>query len=1227
MKTLALLVCLAALLSFPAAAAADNVWNPNTVSENDLGSLGWGIGDPGQSPQMSSSGRVPASGAFQWFDITGWDSSSINWDQWTNPNTGTIFDNAREQVMANKRAEVKLETQLSHNSNLSQLLWRNTCRSAGEPGVSFKTYGGRQGCNWSGSGSAFPFFNEMHTASPTDGQAMTLGAPVAWNIEIWREGTAAPIFQRRIGIDGGDADPRGSTHTDWWLGAPAAVAANGLSPSEISSLLAQDYDAPSKGGLASSGRRSAGPLTAPISPQEYTYCNARFQNAPKSFSGVHDVNNGPKRYSYANGARKGSKLSKGTCYFHIPTKAGSRNSGEALLLQWNMSGAMGGRAGMGEVGVTLQGKPGFFYIIQATVIDSREQLLMPTDGPFADASGQNFLKVYMANGSRVPSGCSPPDPTYPKGNRCNPFTPKPQCSPPDDRYPLGHECNPYTPPTLRPGFDEPKPNVTLDGENAAPTRVETRQDVIVSDPGLEEGQALFPISNRLTHFTPQGRYNGAEGGSVYGYDYVSYGDDNPQHLPAGVAGPAGMQLSVLSQPAQLTPAADALRLAANNFGIAWLRPTLENPCPIEIQSLSPLTQQRSGVWPTDIARCGDLQGKAFRNAWDDYLEASSVYEARWVDESSSDDRPAAWINSQWLRCNGVIGNPAVAVASGCDQWNPITSYSGSARDQDGTALSSNRRVQGYLYAKPTKAAEDKGRDAQVGIVLDARQNRDNPGRLGFQWNAPAQQIEPLTLVTSDLRVWRRDSNGIVADSVLLENRTLQNSLSGKPELWFCTGGLPATASVDRGSISAADDLTALELENGAAPSARVGRLRNAADGQLRPDRAASAQDMFPAKDHTTNDQEGCAGYQVEWNWEQPSASWDESWDGCGYNTLAPRGLSFLRPNDLTSSLADDWGRYSDGALYERRTNQAGVIGYSRISNAYDFRPLFGNYPGAAPYHGKRPGRVTGANADGSRYQQQPCSKTMPGRWVKGAWASAGSKSVFDHWQPQPDLVVKTQTAPATKHWHKTGGGPKGKRAWWHMHPATFKTTRTPQPNKAINRTVNLHAWNWTTNKIVGCEPSENTPGVAKGDGRPYYNHLVKGIGDTNYVENAAVRANPRSNEVVGSYLDSWSCSRSFGVGTSFAQRGEWKVGGGQGAGPGPGWGKNQTAPNLPEGGYTTEFTFAHPSLRNFSIDWSLQGRYSGNAGWNWLSVTKASKIEDNPLAAAQVAAYGTRATR
>lgn len=1169
MKLLVLVSLAAVAFIFPLSAQAADSWNP-TVGNG-------GSGSSGQAGCRSSNcGSV--NGQIVWFDVGNLDNNRIDWPR-------PFLNSQRTAILERRKSPSQVSIELSRNPdnsnfNFRDVLWTNTCFDGGAsdvdqfqytpPGASSSITACRSSSSYNASTrEGFRRWNELHTSNPEgEGAAPVLGQIVGWNISVWREGRATPIFERRIGLwtdNRGDDDPLGLSgdhHLKWWYGG------NTTDPgADCTAAARSSYWNAGGGGRVSGCKRAAGPL-GPITDGDRDRCRAHLNTAnstSRRFTNQTDVyGEGP--YSYTNAAYADpDRLGRNTCYWNI---GDTRNSGEALRVTWSSSGDKS------SINYKLQGRPGFFYAVRITSIDAREQLMgqrrTASNAPFLHgANNSNYFRVFMPGGR-------------PPQTICRPGTGDPACPPPTTP-------TPPTPPTPQepenPNQSEPpEPIVNLNVASAVPTRVQELAEVSVSTYTLDEGQALFPTITRLLHFTPQMRYNGARSPNSYGREYVNYDSDTGQRIaPPGAAGatPVPVTAARLQQPAYLGRAVDPTQLSANDFGVSWLRPTLENPCNVAVQMNNVGSSSQQGAWPVPATNCFYPGESVARNVWDDYLEASVIYETRWL-AAGSYDNPTGWISDQPLRCYNQPGAPAVRTED-CQARHSLESYSGSASDREGRALGSTQRVQSYARVAPTPGNQR----AALGVKL----NTNRPDLL------------------TDVRIWERSTlqeSDEFGQAFL--RRAMTHGLSQDQWLWFCHNGIPASANLDLGTASAADDRTVADA--------------NAEPGPYR------SRMIMDAKGYA----QACAGYTTRWQWNTPSTDWTQPWGDCAYNTPARRATTFPRPNDGSfAGQASVWGRYSEDETWA----------FAYPGN--DLRPLLN---GTVPYEGPRPGRPS---SDGSNTFSQGCRKEFTGRYYQGGWVrdrveqrQTGTRRVQVGSNPTFGYVARFNASHTSGPTSRYVGGPRaGEETGGHcsaVHPAPlsrnrcvpyyhnyFVWTRTGATpvfeDQPVYTPYNIYQYRWNGGE-GNCFPTQPNP-----ENRPVL-RIVSSPNDTTYAP-PLPRAPAGERVIEDPNYDpfspsNWYCNRTVGDGVSYVTTGQWELA----HAAGPGWGKRQNGPRLVGGEYSVEWTYGgvNPSAAN-EVNWSLHGTYIGHTRWQWMSQTLNSNDSVEDKVGHTVAAYGTRTSR
>jgi hypothetical protein len=1065
-------------------------------------------------------------GNFIWFDIAGLNQTSLDW-----PSKATL--DAKRTEVGTTNDVPKAEAQLSQDPRFANVQWSNVCQDSGgavKTSSYPRKYGGGSAVDCVENASSFnslSYPGEFQSANYKDaGLPAKLDQIVGWNIQIWREGDSTPIFQRRVGLchdSSGDDDHQANLQVAWWMGG-------------CSSQLDRTADLGSgTGGVFSNNRASAGPLGEFSSDKaDYQQCEHWRTSSPVGWQNIDDPYGRPVDYS---NTLRNSRLAPTACYWDL-------GKGEALRINWTVNSL----TGMGHITYILLGRPGFFYAVHITAIDHVEQVLLPFVPKPAFQRGQNYFRVFVAKHVE-----SPPQPPC-KKNCCKVNCPPPTTTTTTTTTPTTTPPQPPCPdtdPTCQPSTaTEPaNPIVTLNADTPLPTRVAGKEIVDITAPELDIGQALFPELVQVIHYTPQWRYNGGVNSqSDYASDYVTY-KSLYTRLPSkpNSVSPQRADMAILQQPSQLSSINDPTNLSHNLFDISWLRPTLTNPCQLSLQTSDPIALHYGGGWPSDVTKCQSA-GAYPLDAWDDYLEAQTIYETRWLAGDSK--QTVGFIKDQPLRC-GPGG--ARSISNGCGDSH-LQSYTGSDTASDGSPAGATQHAQGYLYAKPQAAHVVKGLDAVVNL------NFSQSGYGG----------------TPTPTVWNRDTQQQTRDdgTPYIERWVGANTITGRPDLWFCTNGIPGSAKVDLGVNG---DLT------------RAGG-----------DKTAAAIDADPTSNWyqqvTNNAAEGCGGYTAKWRFDQNGETWSSNWYApwgtCNYNQLPNRASQYPFPNDGDPSFnpADQWGRYAADGTWQ-------------INSNVDLRPLLN---GTVPYEGARPGRP---GADSGDISSAGCSKSFSGLHYYGQWDNVGSHPVTT----DPGYTI---TFPC----------------YSYRDPETkIKYTFCPDPVIVPPTVIQVpeYAWHWrgSGDLVQGCYPSG--PSGATQSGAPITTqHYVSPSGDgsgTEYETSSKPPNDGISGQIVGNWQDGWGCnSPDIGAGNSYVTKGSWKLA----SNPGNGWGLNQNGSNLPEAGYVFDYAFSNLSSTSAgNVSWNMNANYEGFSGWNWMTETKYSDIQNNPEAGSNVLVYATRPTR
>jgi hypothetical protein len=693
-------------------------------------------------------------GSFVWFDVRNLSHDQFHWDslignelaaarpKLSNGSYGAVVEKQLSQLAATRGCGAINESGgefFGKAASSDCVLWENYCaRSSTSRGANSVVYtqpfqAARKIKACGQTTSNFTQWNEMHTFT-YEGGIPTINTLTGWNVALWREGSSSPIFERRIGLtsqsEPSDADPFGLSQQQWWFGGVSSANRNGGATGGVFS--ADTRYAGLLGGMPSTG---SGALDA----QD---CQSRWANRSQSLriSGSTWKNSaaaGPSAlYRRISGQWVSTTPGYQVCYWQWGSAA--NNTFEAIKLSWQVAGTSGTPSG--NFSYTLFGRPNSFYAMRVASIDHREQLLMPTrSDKIAFVYGGNYLRVFaptikQTTKKTCASGCA--------------------------------TAVTSDPPTL---------NVDLASDTPVPTRVWSQDSVSSRTDGwINDDQALFPELSYLKLFTPQMDANGASGAS-YPSSYVLSDSDTglASRLLAPFPGPPNPQnpkmllapqLLVMPQPMNLPSGdADFSLLSQNTYQLNWLRPTTENPCPMQVQLQPP----NEGNWPTNPSSCPD----STRNAWDDYLDASVTYEARSIASDSTNAQ--GFITDQLLRC----ANPD---ASGnCDRARAtftLTNFSGTNYSNDSQRV---QQAQGYAHVEaPATSTNDTG---ALGVWTET--NRPD-------------------LITN-MKLWPR----FQPEAAAYDGAARTNTVTGNPSMWFCKPGLPAGARIAEGSFGASNDRT------------------------------------------------------------------------------------------------------------------------------------------------------------------------------------------------------------------------------------------------------------------------------------------------------------------------------------------------------------------------------------------------------------------------------------
>ena len=590
---------------------------------------------------------------------------------------------------------------------------------------------------------------------------------VTYNIKIWREPTGAsaaaraaakqPIFEHRIGIDTGpDTDPHSASAAadlaDWWRGGTT-------------------------GRLGYRADAQAGPVTNMGDPDARTgrqACRDRLKThrnpQQNDGNGVWYLPEGIGNSRFFDTGLYGPSLDwgdRGFCYwegsqFTERPLDWHNNAGddirEALYLYWEMP--IDGDA-QPVLRYILTGRPQTFYAIQIVATDNREHIMGIDDNgtvrgedtdPGAVTPAANYFRVYQ-----------------PAMRRTEAATKR------------------SIEPEVSVGLHSPKVTLT----RTPSTHRLTTEALLDGQAGVPDAQAVFVRSVNLFHYTNSLDNNGARPGTGPGYSarYVTYDSGPPMEVRASAsigpavdpkAPPTITQMTNLAVNAQAPHDINALGSETENlFGTQWQRPTMTRPCGIAGPKLT-------GEWPADPRRCAPRTGTdpaVLRNAWDDIFLARAGWEARWVGASPKGDElgivdtanptadtdprqaqpdPATSDHSgQLLRCadettraaSGPLGQTGKPIGACANPWQRLLALPHSEQQS----------AVGYLLVQ----GDRPGGAAAANVILDTNAHNDR---------------------VSAWTIRERSRDRVPAGA--RGSYTTANTLTGRPELWFCQQGPP-----------------------------------------------------------------------------------------------------------------------------------------------------------------------------------------------------------------------------------------------------------------------------------------------------------------------------------------------------------------------------------------------------------------------------------------------------
>jgi len=906
---------------------------------------------------------------------------------------------------------------------------------------------------------------------------------------------------------------------------------------------------------------------------------------------------------------------------------------EAIYLHWHipLSGS-----GNPSISYAIQGAPGLYYAIQIVGVDGRDQIipfqskatpsgsqgfLWGGNGSAGDA-GQQYFKVFVAS----PVKGSP----KPGGLDCavvasGPLTGASACTnqqkkPTDNTYP----------------GNAPSANVTLDADSPVQTGQPTDQEVDVTADQEDDDQALFPLMTKLIHYTPQMRFsspNAADSAyGPYGNDYIHYADADTLGLssacptlctaapaqfsapqPAGRP-PFGAEEVQLTRPAQLSRGNDSASwlndpssgfsypLSSSSYGMTWLQPTLESPCPSDPLPIDMVIGQNLG-WPASPQSCPvDAQGQpAVFNAWDDLLMAQAWWEARWVDglkDSSKDENATGRITGQYLRCSDGAGSatpPAPAKIEDCQNpWYGLLS---------GVIGDETQYAQGYLNLQ---GAGNNNTTGSVRVVLQTNRPqsvvgspqsglipRDPIAHYDQSGNADGTQYGP---VPNYMNVYNGSGYGTNGSGEHGANGLI-NTGSGNIELNYCQQGIPSGSWL---SIPGASD-----------------------------QQTGDAQAGDPE----------CRGFNMRWYWPEPSDS--DYIDSCNAtNDTNP-------PHEPVNKVWPDvpridtvWGQYGS-------SERTGPEGYAGGQHSAAYNPTTFN---GSPYVGKRPGKNGGGRGD--NYKE--CTILLPAHYKTGRWdrvfsfkpLSEGNGNCQYHRSDIAGLQADKPNAASddgygtqcSSYWYKTVDGKQVKNG----HKWAFGYW---YPNDYVH-------WEWTGSAQFGVSIGDTdlAPGAGQrgqgqfwatppsgNDDKGGASHVIRTGPNTKDPSLYLVDDSTRENCVSGSPPSGWTvCKWKNG----YLDNGQWVLN--QGAQPG--WGVNNSGSELVNAGYIADFKFSWPSMSAAAgalaynsgsgcpgfmggspgTCWALSADYDGFTNRQWWFQPQTN----NALTASQyIKVYGPRNSR
>ena len=421
-----LLAAIAAALVLAGAAGADVV----VIAPVGAGTTAGSSLVPATAPSTSGgsgNGAAAPGGAGFYFETANlsrglpWDAiPAADWAAWHR--TAAAGDGKLTSELENSADPSSIERRLVSSSCGDKptsagncFLWFNSCPT-GAQALHKRSFDGAadrgqiacRTSNWKNVAS------EFHPLASWGGQAQ-MDELSQWEVQVWREGTSQPIFERRVALDASghpipDADGPGIPN-DWWLSGGALAGAT---------------DATAAGPLG--GWRDA-------SDASYRGCDARYRQAPRTVVGSFDVDGAPAAIAYDNGALGASAPTVGgstyDCFWGgwsnggrswLPASSSSSKAPcatcfyEGIQLSWQVPspGSYHGGAVQANFSYRLLGRPNTFYAIRIVSLDNREQLLMTNAlQPKQHLYWSQYFRVFM------PTSISGFDFTTPACTQCN----------------------------------------------------------------------------------------------------------------------------------------------------------------------------------------------------------------------------------------------------------------------------------------------------------------------------------------------------------------------------------------------------------------------------------------------------------------------------------------------------------------------------------------------------------------------------------------------------------------------------------------------------------------------------------------------------------------------------------------------------------------------------------------------------------------------------------------